>query len=59
MIDFWTFINAGKPPVFGGKLIFKYIGLKNLKNMDITGFSDPFVEIKLSKGTKTSFKTTT
>jgi len=50
LIDFKTFINQGKPPTFNGKLKFTYIGLKNLENMDITGLSDPFVEIKLSKG---------
>lgn len=27
--------------------------------MDLTGLSDPFVEIKISKGSTTSFKTTT
>lgn len=59
LIDFQQFINAGKPPRFKGKLTFKYVGLKNLKNMDITGLSDPFVEFKLSKGAKESLKTTT
>jgi len=40
-------------------LKFTYIGLKNLENKDITGLSDPFVEIKISKGSTTAFKTTT
>lgn len=59
LVDFNTFINAGKPPTYSGKLNFTYIGLKKIVNMDLTGKSDPFVEIKVSKGSNKAFTTKT
>ncbi len=51
-IDFKAWKNEASPPTINGKFVFTYVGLKNIKNTDITGASDPFVEIIFSKGSK-------
>ena len=51
-------MNEGLPPTTSGKLVFTYIGLSKIKNSDITGASDPFVEIKVSRGSTDTLKTT-
>ena len=51
-IDFKAWKNEAQPQTINGKFVFTYIGLKNIKNMDITGASDPYVEIIFSKGSK-------
>jgi hypothetical protein len=58
-VDFSTWVNAGRPPTIAGKVRFTYVGLRNIKNMDLTGASDPFVEVKFSRGSTSAFKTTT